>query len=337
MADELSDGIQVSVIVPTRNRSAMLKDVVEALWAQSFPKDRLEILVMDNCSTDDTPETMAELQRRSPCRLVYHVMPENRGPARSRNTGASRARGHILAFTDDDCRPAPDWLARGVAGFQDSVGFVCGQVRYKPEQLPTAGFFSRDGRAVLAEHPTYTWSNILYRRDVFEEMGGSDESLCLPDLRNRVVDCGDTDLAWRVKERGYRSVFLPEMVVYHELEQLTPLNWVFEPYRLFVVAELLRRHPVLRERLLLWRLFFAPANLLLYLALAGLVLGLLLHPAFLALAAAYPAWALWLLRPALTGKGLPKVPAQVLFLTARQLMLCAGLIYGSFRFRCLVL
>ncbi len=333
-----SEAVRVSVIVPTRNRARMLHDVVGALWAQSLDPREFEVIVVDNCSEDDTAKVMQELQAKSPCRLLYHVMPENRGPARSRNTGAGSAKGRILAFTDDDCRPSPQWLERALPAFDDGrVAFATGPIGYKPEQVGTTGFFARDGRDTPVEHPSYSWTNILYRRDVFLEAGGSDEGLCLPDFRNRVVDCGDTDLAWRVKEAGYRNVFVPDALVWHELEDMKPLDWVWEPFRLFVVAGLVRRHPELRQRLLRGGLFFTWANAMFYLAIAGLVLGLAAHPAWLLLGLPYLAWTLWLLQGQLSWRRLPKLAAQIGMLALRQAAICAGMLYGSLRFRTLVL
>ena len=330
--------LAVSVIVPTRNRRRLLQEVIGALWAQTVPPDRFEIIVVDNCSTDGTPELMAELIARSPCRLVYQVMPENRGPARSRNTGARLARGEILAFTDDDCRPTPEWLASGLAGFRAGVGLVTGRVLYKPEQIAGAGFFSRDTGLVLEEHPTYTWSNSLYRRDPFLELDGTDETLCRPDLLDRVVDCGDTDLAWRVKKRGWANVFAPEALVYHELQQMTPLRWLLEPLRLFVLPQLVQRHPELRRHLLHGRVFFLRESAWFYLAALSVPLASLWHWGLLALAAPYLAWCLRFLRRSLTNPaGWPKIPLQAALLAARQAVLCAALVYGSIRFRTLVL
>lgn len=332
------DDVRVSVIVPTRNRARLLRDVVGALWAQTLDPRSFEVIVVDNRSEDDTAAVMKELQAASPCRLLYHVMPENRGPARSRNTGARLARGAILAFTDDDCRPSPQWLERGISAFADErVAFATGPIGYKPEQLGTTGFFARDGRDVGEEHPTYSWTNILYRRDVFLAAGGSDEALCLPDFRQRVVDCGDTDLAWRIKEAGHRNAFVPDALVWHELEDMKPLDWVWEPFRLFVVPSLVRRHPALRRRLLRAGVFFTWANAMFYLALAGLVLGVALGPAWLLLGAPYLGWALWLLHEHASLRRAPKLAAQIALLAARQAALCAGMLYGSVRFRTLVL
>jgi len=329
---------RVSVIIPTRNRARMLREALDALAAQTLPPDAFEVIVVDNCSTDGTPQMMAALAPELPFRVLYHVMPSNRGPARSRNTAARLARAPILAFTDDDCRPDREWLARTVAAFDDpAVALASGKVLFKPEQWGKAGFFARDGREVFEEHSTYTWSNSAYRRDVFDALGGSDESLCLPDFRNRVVDCGDTDLAWRLKEAGHRNVFVPEAVVYHELESMKPIDWVCEPLRLFVVAELVRRHPQLRGALLYKGLFFNRANVLLYLAVVGLLLAPVASPWFALAAAPLAIWSVRLLWPVLSWSSLPKLVPQCGLLALRQSMLCLAMIYGSVRFRSIVL
>jgi glycosyltransferase involved in cell wall biosynthesis len=338
-----ADLFDASVVVPTRNRKRLLLDAVEALWAQTLAPDRFEIIVVDNRSTDGTDAMMRELQARSPCRLTYIVMPENRGPARSRNAAARAARGAVLAFTDDDCRPAPEWLERGLEAFRDSrVALASGTVLYKPEQVGTTRFFTREVGQVTSENATYTWTNTFYRRAVFLELGGTDESLCRPDFRNRVVDCGDTDLAWRLKDRGYANTFVAEAVVYHELEDMAPLNWVFEPFRLFVVPQLVRRHPRLRKALLHWGLFFVPANAALYLAAIGLAGALLHRPMWLLLAAPYAAWLGrmgWqlLVRGRVTAARLVKTAGQVAFVAGRHAVMCAALVYGSVRFRTVVL
>jgi hypothetical protein len=88
-----------------------------------------------------------------------------------------------------------------------------GPIGYKPGAIGTTGFFARDGRDTASEHPSYSWTNILYRRDVF--LGPAAPRGSLPDFRNRVVDCGDTDLAWRIKEAGHRNVFVPDALVWH--------------------------------------------------------------------------------------------------------------------------
>lgn len=334
---------RISVIIPTWNRRELLKEAVEALRIQTLDPTLFEVLVMDNRSTDGTEAMLQEMARTADFRLVHHVMPENRGPARSRNRGAELARGSILAFTDSDCRPSSQWLETGMSAFDDpDVGFATGTVLYKPEQVERAGFFARESGEVRQEHPTYSTTNVFYRREIYLELGGSDASLSMPDFLGRVVDCSDTDLAWRAKEAGHGNRFMGEALVYHEREVLSPAKWVAEPYRMFVLAPLVKRHPQLRKQLLRFRVFWGVENLAFYLAVLAPVLGILVHPAFWALTLPFLVWALRLLRQNLSSfpgavLNFPKTLVQVGFITARHTVFAVALIYGSIRFRTLVL
>ncbi|MGH9666091.1 MAG: glycosyltransferase, partial [Bryobacteraceae bacterium] len=125
----------VTVVVPTRNRAALLRELVESLWKQTLDPETYEIIVVDNQSSDGTAEMIREMQGNSPCRLTFHVMKENKGPIHSRNAAARMAQGEILAFTDSDCRVTPEWLERGLKPFANpEVAFVSGVVLDKPEQ-----------------------------------------------------------------------------------------------------------------------------------------------------------------------------------------------------------
>lgn len=336
MSELVEDSLLVTVLIPTRNRARLLREVIEAIWKQDFPKDRFEIVVVDNISDDGTAEMMEDLIKRSPCSMRFHVMPVNKGPAHSRNTGAKIARGKILAFTDSDCAPETDWLAKGTKPFEsDDVSFVTGPVFYKPGQ--PVSFFSRTVGELHDENITYPTANAFYRRSVFLEKGGFDEKLCFNDFFQRPVECADTDLAWRIKDEGGKNVFIRDMIVYHEVENMKPVAWAMEPFRNFVVPFLVRRHPTLRGQLLKWGVFFNPENIRFYPVLIGLVLGILVHPLFLLLGLPYVLWAARAGNPDLSIRRIPRIIARVILLSARQLVSCAGLFYGSLRFRTLVL
>jgi len=339
---EARERLRASVVIPCRNRAALTVELVEALFAQTLPHSDYEIVVVDNRSTDDTAQCVAALQERSPCRLLFHVMPENRGPAHSRNAGVGLARGEIIAFTDSDCRPRPDWLERGLAPFAaPEVAFVTGSVFDKPEQR--GGFFARATGALTVEHPTYPTMNAFYRRRFFLEAGGFDESLCFRDFRDRPNECADTDLAWRLKEKGLRNVFDRELVIFHEVETQRPIAWVLEPFRLWLVPALVRRHPQLRRSLLRARLFFCKENALACLALLGATAGLAFDRALFlfvlpyGMALPYLWWAIALHKRPVRSRDLLRFLPETALIAARQLVMCAGLVYGSLRFRCLVL
>jgi len=327
----------VSVVIPTRNRRDLLREAIEAIFKQTMDPAAFEIIVVDNLSTDDTSAMIRQLQANAPCDLRYHVMEVNRGPAPARNKGVELARGGIIAFTDSDCRPEPAWLERGTGAFTDDVALVTGSVVFKPEQPRL--FFSRVTAEVREEHPSYPTANAFYLRDVFLEMGGFDASLCFKDLFGRAVECADSDLAWRIKKNGYRNVFIRDAVVHHELELQTPGQWLMEPLRLCALPALVRQHPELRRELLFARMFYYPGNLYCYVGALGLVVAAVVHWAFVLLIVPFLIWkvaarhrnpprALW---------RLPIFVGQAFLHMIRQVIMCATLIYGSLRFRTLVL
>lgn len=303
---------------------------------QTLEPDRYEIIVVDDGSTDDTAAVVEQMQSSSPVRLRLERLNPGRGPALARNIAVAMARAPIIAFTDSDCRAGNDWLERGLTGFEnDRIAFVTGSVLHKPEQR--IGFFSSVNEPVTEAHPSYPTCNAFYRRDVFLAMGGFDEKLCFRTFLNRATECADTDLAWRIRESGLEHRFVRDAVIYHEVFEKSLGSWFIDNFRLFVVPALVKRHPQLREQLLHGRLFFVRENALFYLAVIGAVLGLAVHPAFFALALGYPVYVTVLLRQKLWPWKWPKLLAQIAFLAARQSVVCAGLIYGSIRFRSLVL
>ncbi len=113
----------VSVIVPTRDRPAALRDCLRALEAQTF--ERYEIVVVDDGSRDArSVATIVEGVARA--RLVR---ADGRGPAAARNRGAAAATGPFLCFTDDDCAPSPAWIASMHDALADGARAVAGPTR----------------------------------------------------------------------------------------------------------------------------------------------------------------------------------------------------------------
>src|SRR6185437_2641546 len=124
----------------------------------------------------------------------------------SRNVGVMMAQAEIVAFTDSDCRVSPDWLARGLDAFHmgEDVAFVSGQTFAKPEQPLT--FFSI-GNPLCGENPTYPTANIFYRKQTFLDVGGFDLTVDFGQHGLWPFECCDTELAWRMKEKGYKCVY----------------------------------------------------------------------------------------------------------------------------------
>ena len=235
-------GPAVSVVVATHERRALLARLVAALEAQT--REDLEVVIVDDGSTDGTWEELQRLAASSSRRLRILRQDRPTGPAAARNRGWREARGRIVAFTDDDCVPTPGWLEALVAPIAAGRAELVQGVTMPPrEDWDGSGPFART-MWVLDEDGFYATCNMAYALDVLEERGGFDERFLRPFGE-------DTDLAWRAIEAGGRPAFVEEAVVHHEV---WPSSWpahVRDRARREGIVLAAREHPQIRQRF--WR------------------------------------------------------------------------------------
>jgi len=199
----------VSVVVPAHNAARTIEACVRSLLAQDYPRDRHEILVVDNRSTDDTARIVADL----PVRLVSER--ERQSSYAARNRGAREAKGEWLAFTDADCVAQPDWLRLLLAGHDSpSIAGLAGRVLpVEPAGLLEAfavarGQVSQDVTMANSFLPAAITANVAYRRSVWEALGGFDETM---------ISSGDMNFAWRMQLlHGWTIRFNRDAVVRHK-------------------------------------------------------------------------------------------------------------------------
>ena len=119
----------ISVIVCTHNRADLLTSVINQLRAQDYPEAAFEIVVVDNCSTDHTPQVVGQLTGK-PGVPVRYIAESRPGVTFARNRGAEEVRNPYLAYLDDDCSVEPDWLSQLMSGFDldERVTVVAGRV-----------------------------------------------------------------------------------------------------------------------------------------------------------------------------------------------------------------
>jgi glycosyltransferase involved in cell wall biosynthesis len=197
----------VSVVVPVHNGSRSLPGLLEALDRQTAAPELFEVLVVDDCSTDDT----AAVVEASTATLVR--APARRGSYVARNLGAAAARGGALAFTDADCVPADDWIERGIAAIgAEGADLVAGRVDVPLGENPTTAAlldFTRylDQERHVREHGFGATANLWLRRDVLDTLGGFNE---------RLTTGGDLEVGNRALARGFELRYDADVVVTHQ-------------------------------------------------------------------------------------------------------------------------
>ncbi len=112
-----------SIIIPTYNRPTQLAVCLETITRLQYSRDRFEVIVVDDGGKADLEDIVALVRDTIRISLIKQT---NAGPGTARNTGAAQAQGDILAFTDDDCTPAPDWLNRIAVYATRAPGSVIG-------------------------------------------------------------------------------------------------------------------------------------------------------------------------------------------------------------------
>jgi glycosyltransferase involved in cell wall biosynthesis len=264
---------RVSALVPVKDRRERMLRCMDALLAQDHPD--YEIVVLDNGSTDGTPEACLERAKGSDVPVRVEVIAGSVGHVRNR--GAELARGEIVAFTDSDCLPAPGWLSAGERPFVDpAVGVVTG--RTLPEEEPTGPWPA----TIEVEGPTprFESCNVLFRRDAFIATPGFDEQV------GHFWE--DTAAGFAMKRAGWQVAYAPDALVRHDV---TYPGWVWQlkrAQRHAHLAAVLRHYPEMRREVLWARVFLRPRHAVLLATAIGLALAPL-DRRWLALAAPY-AW-----------------------------------------------
>lgn len=225
MAD--GDPPAVGVVVPTYQRGPLLARTLRALAEIDSPSGGFEVVVVDDGSDlEHVASAEAEISALPAFRLIRQA---NRGPAAARNTGIAASTAALIAFLDDDCAPARDWLVRLVAGLhgaQDDVGAVGGRVLAAEPTNWVSRFCAavEYSSGLQPEFENAATANACFHRHVLEQLSGFDEGFRYPGG-------DDPDLSFRARAAGYRLVFVPDAIVYHA---------EFESYRDFV-AHMYRR------------------------------------------------------------------------------------------------
>lgn len=199
----------VSIIIPVFNDAMRLTSCLEALVNQTYPKKLFEIIIVDNSSDEDI-EGICRLFER----VIYTHEPRH-GSYAARNKGISLAKGEVIAFTDSDCIPEPDWLECGVRRLSSgqNVGFVAGHIKVFPEDVekPTAVELYEIATAFkqryyVARLKFGVTANLFTTRSVIEAVGNFND-----DMKS----AGDMNWGRRVWAHDYLIQYARDVCVSH--------------------------------------------------------------------------------------------------------------------------
>lgn len=230
-----TDPPEVSVIIPTYNRAGSLRVAVDSVLAQQgYPPERVEVIIVDDCSTDQeaNAQVKAYYAHTAPTQVRWVRLAENQGQSAARNVGVAHARGEYVAFLDDDDAWLPPKLNAQVRAMlaTPELSLVCtdgrkGKGLYRPGGRVRAGpsynesfpvlysYFGHAGvptsitAAVLATHNVIITSSVLLRRALFLEVGGFNEQLWQAE---------DGDLWKRVVAAGGAGTYIPRALMYYD-------------------------------------------------------------------------------------------------------------------------
>jgi glycosyltransferase involved in cell wall biosynthesis len=204
----------VSVVVPIYNGEADLPELINCLLSQTYPKHRVEYLLVDNNSSDRTLINLKTSAENSP--ITIQPLSENQiqSSYAARNTGIRAATGEIIVFTDADCRPQPQWLDALIQPFvNQEVVIVAGEILALPGTTLLEQYADR--QETLSQKHTLNHSfgpygqtaNLAIRRIALEKVGL---------FRPYLTSGGDADICWRILgENIGRLEFAPNAIVQH--------------------------------------------------------------------------------------------------------------------------
>ena len=199
----------VSVIIPVYNDSNRLKLCLQALEKQTYPSERYEVIVVDNNSTEDINSTLL------PFGHAKYTFEKQPGSYSARNNGIRIAKGEIIAFTDSDCIPTPNWIEKGVGNLLSTLncGLIAGKIKIFPQDpnrlssvelyeslygLPQEKYLKIENFGATA--------NVFTFKKVIEKVGL---------FNDKLKSGGDREWGNRVNAYGYQLGYAEDACVLH--------------------------------------------------------------------------------------------------------------------------
>lgn len=207
--------MELSLVITTRDRATQLKKCLDHLTMVAASHS-WELIVVDNGSTDGTRDVLDNFSQSTTVPVTVLTEPVA-GQGRARNTGLAAVRGEIVAFTDDDCYVASDYVDQAIAVFQDPrIGYCGGRVNlYDPSDYPIT-IKESEVPALFAprtalEAGTIHGANMIFRTRALKEIGGFDDAFGAGTR----FSCDDIDACARASFAGFWGAYAPGPLVFH--------------------------------------------------------------------------------------------------------------------------
>jgi len=224
----MSNQIQISVIICTYNRGQIFKDTLESFAGMDLPMTgSFELLLVDNCSTDDTQRIAKDFVREN-SGYAHYLFEGKQGLSHARNSGIAASKGAVVAFIDDDVYLDQGWLKAMLEVFQsqsDAVAiggrsmpqFEGGRPDWITDDLLTFYGSTNSGdktkKMIYPEHPFGL--NMAFRREVFNMIG--DFGTHLGRKKNNLLSNEESDLFLRIHNAGLKVIYTPNALLYHRI------------------------------------------------------------------------------------------------------------------------
>jgi len=224
---------EVSVVVATYNRCDILRGTLESLSDQDCPASEYEVIVVDNNSTDETATIIENLRDTAGYENFLFCFESKQGVSHARNTGISKANGRFIAFTDDDIRPARNWVSSIRQAFKKFSDVDCIGGKVLPEsETEFPSWLTKDYWTPLAlldlgdaplmldvrTGPGLVAANLAVRSAAFTEVGMFRSEF--QRVKGSIGSLEDHEFQLRLSEANKRLMYFPEIVVYaHVLEE----------------------------------------------------------------------------------------------------------------------
>jgi len=207
-----------SIIVPSYNRSDEIQELLTSFTALDFEPSRLELIIADDGSKDDTAPLVKNYQEKLPFQLHFYSQT-NQGPGAARNMGMKHARGDFFIFIDSDCTVPPSWLKKidqalnqsqaeafgGRDSFRKDFPDLLKAINYSMTSfITTGGLRGRKGKKLAKFYPRSF--NMGLSRNLYEKIGG------FGSLRHGQ----DIEYSHRMIKSGAKIVYIDDAIVYHK-------------------------------------------------------------------------------------------------------------------------